>query len=141
MFMIDNVIKIKNGIIQEALNIEFDNRVIRFTNRDPQITVLFNRSIRGIKIRIKLNSINSIKYKVSIYYAKKTDNFAEYNVINYLRSYDYSETESIIIFNDYFERVRIDLDDDNTEMDVDKISIEPLYEIPDATEKFQSNKH
>lgn len=71
MFMIDNVIKIKNGIIQEALNIEFDNRVIRFTNRDPQITVLFNRSIRGIKIRIKLNSINSIKYKVSIYYAKK----------------------------------------------------------------------
>ena len=56
--MIDNVIKIKNGIIQEALNIEFDNRVIRFTNRDPQITVLFNRSIRGIKIRIKLNSIN-----------------------------------------------------------------------------------
>lgn len=139
MFMIDNVIKIKNGIIQEALNIEFDNRVIRFTNRDPQITVLFNRSIRGIKIRIKLNSINSIKYKVSIYYAKKTDNFAEYNVINYLRSYDYSETESIIIFNDYFERVRIDLDDDNTEMDVDKISIEPLYEIPDATEVLKKN--
>ena len=56
--MIDKILKIQGGIIQETLNIDYDNGFIRFKNRDPQITVLFDKPIKGIKINFKLNSIN-----------------------------------------------------------------------------------
>lgn len=137
--MSDDIIKVNSGIIQEIVNIDYGDGVLNFINNDPQLVILFDQPVKGIRMKIKLNSVKNVSYKASVYFAGESDDFNEQNVINFKRKYKYAETESVIVFDGHYKRVRIDLDDSNADMDVEEIVIDPLYNLPNIPKILEKN--
>lgn len=133
--MLDDKIEVKKGIVKDIVNIEFNKNELTFINMDPQIIIFFDDPVKGINIKMMLNEIQSFNSHVVVYFAMKNEDFSESRCLSFDRKYCYLETETDVMFDGHFDKIRIDLDDKNSHIDLNKLVISPLYEIPNFSRK------
>ena len=134
--MIMKNIKIIEGEIKCVNNIEAEEGKWVFNNHDPQIIIKFDRPVKGIRLRINLNSTSNLAYNTSIYFNYANLGFTEDKVIKYERRFTFLSNMTDILFDDYYTDIRIDPDDNNSSMFVNSFYIEPLYKNPNGRDEF-----
>lgn len=135
--MLDNQVYVEDGNLVLSENILLIGKEWNFINEDPQLILQFDKEIIGI--RIQLEFIKSIEkpFHVKVYYRSKEENFSEDNVIWFNRFFPLKSTTDVI-FPKNTQNVRLDLNEENTQIFVDHLLIQPIYKKINPLEELHS---
>lgn len=136
--MISNQVNVEDGSLILSDNILLNEKKWNFINDDPQLIFHFDKEITGIRFNIEFIKLIEKPFHVKVYYRSEEENFSENNVIYFTRFFPLKSTTDVI-FPKYIQDVRLDLNEENSQVLIDHLSVKPLYEKINPVEEMHSS--
>ena len=97
----------------------------------------FDKEIIGVRIQLRIHKLIEKPFYVKVYYRSTEENFSENNVICFNRFFPLKSTTDVI-FPKNVQDVRLDLNEENSQVFIDHLLIQPIYKKINPIEELHS---
>ena len=135
--MMNNQVYVEDGNLILSENILLSEKEWSFINEDPQLIFHFDKEIIGVRIQLEFTKLIEKPFYVKVYYRSTEENFSENNVICFNRFFPLKSTTDVI-FPKNVQDVRLDLNEENSQVFIDHLLIQPIYKKINPIEEMHS---
>lgn len=135
--MMNNQVYVEDGNLILSENILLSEKEWSFINEDPQLIFHFDKEIIGVRIQLEFTKLIEKPFYVKVYYRSTEENFSENNVICFNRFFPLKSTTDVI-FPKNVQDVRLDLNEENSQVFIDYLLIQPIYKKINPIEELHS---